>query len=138
MKKELEDKIVQKCNEKGVQKRTKKGKYNIDVAERLFDYKSKYDMKMIEQMRNQVDQEIKMMKKSPRISSKSKVLAKNKSKERPQTSHQEVVNRLMGDAQRRQKKTGPSGCSGFQNHSFMSHEVEFTEEEDSRHNQTGD
>jgi len=48
--------------------------YKIDVADRLFDYKSKSDMAIIEETRRQVDQEIKMLKQTPRISDKSKFL----------------------------------------------------------------
>ena len=52
--------------------------YKIDVADRLFDYKNKYDMAIIEETRRQVDQEIKMLKQTPRISDKSKFLNQKK------------------------------------------------------------
>lgn len=50
--------------------------YRIDVADRLYDYKAKQDMALIEETRRQVDQEIKMMKQTPRISDKSNLMTK--------------------------------------------------------------
>ena len=48
--------------------RTAAGKYRVDVADRLFDYQHKYDHKAMENMRKQVDDEIKMLKNAPKIS----------------------------------------------------------------------
>ena len=42
--------------------RTTREKYKIDVADRLLDYKSKYDQKILEKWKRQVDDEIKMLK----------------------------------------------------------------------------
>ena len=107
--------------------------YRIDVADRLFDYKNKHEMAIIEETRRQVDAEIKMQKQTPRISDKSKFI--EQASRGPETKFQEtkysksnllsanfflassitpaglndeeVVNRLMQDAKRRQAKIMP-------------------------------
>ena len=114
-----------------------KGKYAIDVADRLFDYKQRYDMKIIEKYKQQMDNEIKMMKKSPKISDRSKAIVK-KSKERKGNHDEVIVNRLMNDAARRQQRAEEYYIDKGK-FAFNPKEIEVYEEKwDDRHNQTGD
>ena len=135
MQKELEDKIIQKCSQHNAKS---KGKYAVSVADRLFDYKQKYDMKIIEKYKQQMDEEIKTMKKTPKISDKSKAIVKKKSKERKTCNDEKIVNRLMNDATRRQRNTGDINTTK-EKINFYQKEFELYEEEsDDQHNQTGD
>lgn len=135
MQKELEDKIIQKCSQHSTKAR---GKYAINVADRLFDYKQKYDMKIIEKYKQQMDEEIKTMKKTPKISDKSKAIVKKKSKERKTIHDEQIVNRLMNDAARRQQRNGEAPLAK-EKINFYQKEFELYEEEsEDQHNQTGD
>lgn len=56
--------------------KNRKVNYKVDIADRLYDYKAKNDMALIEETRRRVDQEIKMLKQTPKISDKSHFITK--------------------------------------------------------------
>ena len=94
-------------------------------------------MKIIEKYKQQMDEEIKMMKKTPIISDRSKAIAK-KSKERKTNQDELIVNRLMNDAARRQQRA-EEYYADREKFTFNPKEIEVYEEEgDDIHNQTGD
>ena len=74
------------------------------MADRLHDYKSKYDMAIIEETRKQVDQEIKMLKHTPKISDKSKFLSKKTSIKSKHLSFTKLMN-FQIDAKSKTNKT---------------------------------
>ena len=96
-------------------------------------------MKLIEQMRKQVDEEVKLHKKSPKISNKSKILAKKRSRERTPNADEEVVRRLMVDAKRRQNRPAQFDHPQYTHRINGVRDIEICEEEEEcKSNQTGD
>ncbi|CAI2379510.1 unnamed protein product [Moneuplotes crassus] len=124
--------------------RTKRMQYRIDVADRLNDYKAKYDMTLIEETRRKVDQEIKMLKQTPKISDKSHLISKrtHKKKSPPRDKSPQnddlVVQRLMHDAERRNQKVSAQQEYSASGRPLGIKDIEICFEEDYKNEQTGD